>query len=59
MAALARLGRRGAMRIEWVVLDWNERDPLLSPDRRRPAAGLDPYSPVEDAMRRLAESESG
>jgi len=44
MAALAREGvRRGAMRIEWAVLDWNVNAiPLLSPDRRRPAAGLDP-----------------
>ena len=57
MAALAREGvRRGAMRIEWVVLDWNVNAIRFY---RRVGAGPQEdwvrYALPEDAMRKLAE----
>jgi GNAT superfamily N-acetyltransferase len=59
MAALAREGvRRGAMRIEWAVLDWNEHAIRFY---RRIGGGPQQndwirYSLPEDAMKRLAAS---
>jgi GNAT superfamily N-acetyltransferase len=59
MAALAREGvRRGAMRLEWAVLDWNEN--AMRFYRRIGGAPQQNdwirYSMPEEAMRKLAES---
>ena len=61
MAALAREGvRRGAMRIEWAVLDWNVNAIRFY---RRIGGGPQQdwvrYSLPEDAMKKLAETGRG
>ncbi len=61
MAALAREGvRRGAMRIEWVVLDWNAN--AIRFYRRIGGAPQQDewirYALPEEAMKKLAEAEA-